>query len=507
MSTVLMKNQAYDLDRLALKTNGISGQKLMGEAGKKIADFINSNFSDINSISIVVGKGNNGGDGFAAAIYLNKCGFSIAVFSIYSTQYFSNETSYYYKECLKENISVIFDSDPPSVYDFNSLVIDSMLGIGFKGELYENLKNWATWINRFSVVISCDIPTGVCSDSGTVCTKAVNADYTIAMGFPKIGSLLEPGKSYSGTIRSVDIGFPNKINELNGQKWNVITDDLIRNILQPLKKNTHKYKQGKVLILAGSEGMTGAAYLATMGALRSGCGLTKTFAPKSLNIVYERKITEGMTVSCEDKGSGFFTNDNYNQIMDNIDWADSVLIGPGLGRNKDTVRLLHNLYVEIDKPMVVDADGFSPFYNDFSLLKKIKNDFVFTPHIGELSKLFEIDAEEFKMDMINIFEKMTTNMPGVLVAKNDSTIISDGINGYINSTGNPGLATAGTGDVLSGVIASLISQGYNSLESSIVSTFIHGLAADNQSNNISQRGLIASDLLIEIGKILSGYEL
>ena len=193
--------------------------------------------------------------------------------------------------------------------------------------------------------------------------------------------------------------------------------------------------------------------------------------------------------------------------MDNIDWADTVLIGPGLGRNKDTVKLLHNLYVEADKPMVVDADGFSPLYNDFSLLKKIKNDFVFTPHLGELSKLFDIDVKECKIDMINIIEKMTTNVPGVLVAKNDSTIISDGINGYINSTGNPGLATAGTGDVLSGVIASLISQGYNSLESSIVSTFIHGLAADNQSNNISQRGLIASDLLIEIGKILSGYEL
>tara|TARA_B100001287_G_C22426180_1_gene409189 strand:- start:3 stop:647 length:645 start_codon:yes stop_codon:yes gene_type:complete len=214
-----------------------------------------------------------------------------------------------------------------------------------------------------------------------------------------------------------------------------------------------------------------------------------------------------MTVSCEDKGSGFFTNDNYNQIMDNIDWADTVLIGPGLGRKKDTVRLLHNLYVEVEKPMVVDADGFSPFYNDFSLIKKIKNDFVFTPHLGELSKLFEIDSEELKVDKINIIEKMTTDMSGVLVVKSDSTIISDGLNGYINSTGNPGLATAGTGDVLSGVIASLISQGYNSLESSIVSTFIHGLAADNQSNNISQRGLIASDLLIEIGKILSGYEL
>ena len=193
--------------------------------------------------------------------------------------------------------------------------------------------------------------------------------------------------------------------------------------------------------------------------------------------------------------------------MDNIDWADVVLIGPGLGRNKETVRLLNDLYVEIDKPMVIDADGFSPFYNDFSLLKKIKNDFVFTPHLGELSKLYKIDSEELKIDMINIIKKMTTDMSGVLVAKNESTIISDGVNGYINSTGNPGLATAGTGDVLSGVIASLISQGYNSLESSIVSVYIHGYAADNQSNNISQRGLIASDLLVEIGTILSGYEL
>ena len=193
--------------------------------------------------------------------------------------------------------------------------------------------------------------------------------------------------------------------------------------------------------------------------------------------------------------------------MYNIDWADVVLIGPGLGRNKDTVRLLHNLYVEIDKPMVIDADGFSPFYYDFSLVKKIKNDFVFTPHLGELSKLFKIDAEQLKMDMINIIEEMTLNMSGVLVSKNESTIISDGINGYINSTGNPGLATAGTGDVLSGVIASFVSQGYSSLESSIVSAYIHGYAADNQSSNISERGLIASDLLIEIGKKLSDYEL
>ena len=253
--------------------------------------------------------------------------------------------------------------------------------------------------------------------------------------------------------------------------------------------------------------MTGAAYLATMGALRSGCGLTKTFAPKSLNNIFERKITEGMTVSCEDSGSGFFTNKNYSQIMDHVDWADVILIGPGLGRNVETVKLLRNLYAAIKKPMVIDADGFSPFYQDISLVKHLKNEYVFTPHLGELGSLFNVSTEELKVNIIDYIEKITTGTSGVLVAKGASTLISDGYNGYINSTGNSGLATAGTGDVLSGVIASFVSQGYNLLDSSLISAYIHGYAAEKKSKKISQRGLIASDLLIEIGKKLSDYEL
>tara|TARA_B100001093_G_scaffold400222_1_gene387737 strand:+ start:612 stop:2135 length:1524 start_codon:yes stop_codon:yes gene_type:complete len=507
MSTVLMKHQAYDLDKLAMKTYGITGQKLMGEAGKKIAHFIKRNFNNINSISIVIGKGNNGGDGLATALQLKKYNFNITVFSIFDTHNLSEDSLYYYEECFKKDIPIIFNSDPPQTHDFKDLVVDSILGIGFKGELNESLKKWTSWVNRFSTIISCDIATGICSNSGIVSQEAVKANYTVAMGYPKIGSSIEPGKSHSGVITSADIGFPKKIDTLSGQRWNVITDDLIKDILKPLKKDTHKYKQGKVLVLAGSEGMTGAAYLATMGALRSGCGLTKTFAPKSLNNIFERKITEGMTISCEDSGSGFFTNKNYSQIMDHADWADVILIGPGLGRNVETVKLLRNLYTAIEKPMVIDADGFSPFYQDISLIKHLKNEYVFTPHLGELGSLFNVNTEELKANIIDYIEKITTDIPGVLVAKGASTLISDGYNGYINSTGNSGLATAGTGDVLSGVIASFISQGYNLLDSSLISTYIHGYAAEKKSKKISQRGLIASDLLIEIGKKLSDYEL
>ena len=502
-----MKSQAYDLDEMAIKIDGVSSEELIWQAGKKIADFIKKNFPNSKTITIVVGKGNNGGDGLSAALHLKNYNYNSAVFSFYDKNMLSKDSLRFYNDCVKNSISITHLSMPPSKYDQSGLVLDSLLGIGFKGQLNKNIANWTKWINKFSVVLSCDIPTGIDSDTGKISIDSVKADYTIAMGFPKIGCIIEPGKSYSGQISSVDIGFPNKVNQLNGIKWNITTDEHIKNTLKPLVRDTHKYKQGKVLILAGSDGMTGAAYLATMGALRSGCGIAKTFSPKSLKTIYERKITEGMTISCEDNGLGCFSDDNFNQIMDHVEWADVILIGPGLGKNNVTVELLKKLYKFINKPMVIDADGFSPFYDDISLINKLKNKYVMTPHIGELGNLFDVDTKELKDDLIGYIEKITMPEFSAVVVKGAPSLISDGKYGYINTNGNPGLATAGTGDVLSGVIASFISQGYNMLESTVISTHIHGYAADKKSQSISERGMIASDLLIEIGKKLSDYEL
>ena len=353
---------------------------------------------------------------------------------------------------------------------------------------------------------ACDISTGVDSNSGQVDLNAIKANYTIAMGYPKIGSLIEPGKSFSGLITSVDIGFPKKIKELNGTKWKIVTDKYIKKTLKPLKRDTHKYKQGKVLILAGSDGMTGAAYLSTMGALRSGCGITKTFAPASLKNIYEKKITEGMTIACNDKDLGYFTTRNYSQITEHIDWADAVLIGPGLGTNSETVKLLKMLYRSINKPMVIDADGFSAFYKDRALIKRLKSKCVLTPHAGELSNLLNVPSEVIKKDLIRSIEKITQSGVGVLVAKGAPSLISNGKYGFINSTGNPGLATAGSGDILSGIITSFIAQGYKLIEATVISCYIHGYAADIKSKEISERGIIASDLLVDIGKKLADYE-
>ena len=502
-----MKSQAYDLDEMAIKINGVSSKDLMWQAGKKIADFIKKKFPNSKTITIVIGKGNNGGDGLAAAIHLKNYNYNTAVFSFYDKNMLSKDCLHFYNDCVKNNISILHHSMPPSKYDQSGLVLDSILGIGFRGELNKNVANWTNWINKFSVVLSCDIPSGIDSDTGKISIDSVKADYTIAMGFPKIGCIIEPGKSYSGQINSVDIGFPNKINQLNGIKWNIITNEYIKNILKPLSRDTHKYMQGKVLILAGSDGMTGAAYLSTMGALRSGCGVTKTFAPKSLKTIYERKIIEGITISCEDSGLGYFSHDNFSQIMEHVEWADAILIGPGLGKNNATIKLLKKLYKSINKPMVIDADGFSPFYDDIALINKLKNKYVMTPHIGELSNLFDVESKELKNDLIGYIEKIAIPEFSVVVAKGAPSLISDGKYGYINTNGNPGLATAGTGDVLSGVIASFISQGYNILESTVISTYIHGYAADKKSQSLSERGMIASDLLIEIGKKLSDYEL
>tara|TARA_Y100000741_G_scaffold114852_1_gene86172 strand:- start:17403 stop:18926 length:1524 start_codon:yes stop_codon:yes gene_type:complete len=507
MNNILMKSQAYELDEMAMVRFGIPSKNLMSEAGRNISKFIKYNIKNIKSVGIVAGKGNNGGDGFATAFFLNKLDYNVTVYSINSIDSLKPDSLYYYKKCNKKNIPIIVDPKPPSKKTSFDLIIDSIIGIGFKGELKEDLKKWSRWINQNSLILSCDIPTGVNSDTGNISIDTVKADYTITMGYPKIGMFLEPGKSYSGLISSVDIGFPKNIDELSGIKWKLITDDHIKKIVKPLDRDTHKYNQGKVLILAGSQGMTGAAYLATLGALRSGCGITKTFAPSSLNNIYEKKITEGMTISCNDLGKGYFSKENYNQIVDSVDWADVVLIGPGLGKKIETIELLKKLYSTIDKPMVIDADGFGPFYNDKNLINQLKNKYILTPHVGELSKLFDVKSENIKEDIISYIEKMTSSKLGVLVVKNAPTLISDGNSGYINSSGNPGLASAGTGDVLSGMIASFISQGYNLIESTVIGVYIHGYAADIVSKKTSERGMIASDLLFEISNILSEYEL
>ncbi|MGY8751697.1 MAG: NAD(P)H-hydrate dehydratase [Fidelibacterota bacterium] len=289
--------------------------------------------------------------------------------------------------------------------------------------------------------------------------------------------------------------------------WSLLEDSQINSMIQNIELRSHKYNQGKVLILAGSVGMTGAAYLSTMSALRSGAGITKTFAPSSLNSIYEQKITEGMTIPCDDLGNGYFIEDNYDIIMNHIDWCDVIIIGPGLGSNLKTSRLVSKLIKVINKPIVIDADGFQPFYENLELFKKIKSKFVITPHLGEFSRLTGINNKLLEEDLPKNIDYFMNDFKGTLLLKNVPSFVASKSKGCVNSTGNPGLATAGSGDVLTGIIASFIAQGNSIEEAAKIGMYIHGKAGDELSHEISQHGLIASDLLNKVARVISNYEL
>ena len=214
-----------------------------------------------------------------------------------------------------------------------------------------------------------------------------------------------------------------------------------------------------------------------------------------------------MTLLCEDKGRGYFSKDNYDVIMEHIDWCDAFIIGPGLGKYDEALQLVNKLVKNVDKPMVIDADGLRVFYNNSKLFKEINPNIVITPHLGELSRLVDMKSEIVRSNLIDVIDNFMDNYSGVLMAKFSPSLVASDFKGYVNSTGNAGLATAGSGDVLTGIIASLIAQGYALNDAALIAMFIHGKAADQLAKSISQHGMIASDLLYKIGRIFSDYEL
>ncbi len=213
-----------------------------------------------------------------------------------------------------------------------------------------------------------------------------------------------------------------------------------------------------------------------------------------------------MTVPCGDDGKGYFTLSNYDTIMEKIAWCDTMVIGPGLGGNDDTALLVEKLVQHVNKPLVIDADGLRPFYGNEALFNSIKGNFIITPHLGEFSRLTGESVENVRTDYPKAIESFISDFNGVLLAKYSPSLVAWESKGCVNSTGNPGLATAGSGDVLTGMVASFIAQGMSTADAAKTGMYIHGKAGDQLANAISQRGMIASDLLIHIGKVISDYE-
>ena len=322
--------QAAELDQKAMQDHGISGIDLMGAAGKAIAEEVKKMAAEILDprIAIVCGKGNNGGDGFAAAACLDQ--FSVQVFSVVDQDDIKGDSAHFHKVCIQKKVTIHYGINTPDVFKCD-LVIDALIGTGCQGELRDEIAKWTTWMNKLSCfVLTVDCPTGIDGNRGIAAQNSVRAEKTVTMGYPKLGLYIKQGQEYAGEIEAVDIGFPDIIDELPGFRWSTFAAPNISDMFSKLDTDTYKHRQGKLLLIAGSKGMTGAAVLSTFGALRSGAGLTITCAPESIEEIYEKTIIEGMTIGCPDDGNGFLIPASYKIIEEKFEWCDAIVIGPGL---------------------------------------------------------------------------------------------------------------------------------------------------------------------------------
>lgn len=503
------------MDKKAVKKYGIKGLQLMENAGRGVAEVVKRELlrSPNKRVSIIAGKGNNGGDGFVAARHLKNSGINVAVFTLSKLEEIKgdagvNALSW---QRMKGEVFPISTAEDlrkcESPLKHSAVIVDGIFGTGLSSPVRGIYAEAIGLINSLNKkVIAIDIPSGIDATTGAVLGCSVKASITATMAAPKIGLYLYPGRGYAGDIEIVDIGAPSEILEDKDIRWNLITDEDLKRILKPRKADSHKGRYGHLLLLAGSPGMTGAAYMAAMGAMRAGAGLATIGVPKSLQPAIEAKTKEVMAVGLPETDDNTLGPVSYGKIKDTIKGKTAVLIGSGFRPSEDIFKLIETIAREIGLPLVIDGGGLSALEGRVKILKRSKAKIVLTPHPGEMARLLGISTDEVQADRPGSAEKLAELTGSTVVLKGAGTVITDaGGQFFINPTGNPGLSTAGTGDVLAGMIGGLLAQGYSPLDSSCAAVYMHGAAADRIKKEEGEAGMVATDLLPYIPGILNSF--
>jgi NAD(P)H-hydrate epimerase len=498
------------LDQLATEKFSIPSLILMENAAIGVVNFISdlSNEKLIDKVLILCGHGNNGGDGFAIARHLTNRGFNVCVVFVGSLDKIAGDAKINFeiiqKLAAKESNLKLF-INPKSLKRIINLfdepfdiVVDALLGTGLNTEIRDPYLSVIKWANEYkSLKLAVDIPTGLSSDNGKILGIAFNADYTLTMGLPKVGLLINDGPRVCGKIEVVDISYPYSLGSSGEVKKQLIEDIDVYERLPKRPYDAHKYSVGKILAIAGSAGLTGAAKMSCEAALRSGCGGVLLLTTKKLLNIYAKSLKEVMTFPLKNNDGGFFVEKDFDEIKSKIEWADVLMIGPGLGQNEETLKFLKKLLLTYpEKKKVIDADGLNLLSNFIDDKKLSLKNAILTPHLGEFSKLTKHSVEELKENIFEFGLKFSRTYKTVLVLKGAPTIIFDPQgNSYINSTGNSGMATVGMGDVLTGMISGFYAQGLIDIDAAITGVFLHGLAGDIAAMKKGKLSLISSDVI------------
>lgn len=490
------------LDVQAQNDYAMPGILLMDNAAQAVAEAVHEALTALEGERVVIfcGGGNNGGDGLGAARWLQSYGVSVRAFvvgvALDAVQGDAAlELAMFTKaggrvEALSTEDDWVLAELAASKAD---VLVDALLGTGFHGELEGDVLRACELLNKSEkYILAVDIPTGVNADNGAVCEQAVRADHTVTMALVKTGLLLYPGREYCGDIELADISMPVKlVEDYQSDKYR-LTDEIVRELLPLRKANAHKGDAGRVVICAGSPGYTGAAALASDAAVKAGAGLVSLYTPLSSRDVLAIKLTEVMVHGLLERMPGILGGGAASDVASSAEAADVLAIGPGLGTSESTQEAVRTILQKITTPVVIDADALTALAGHTEILAAMQAQKVLTPHPGEMARLTGLEIAEIEADRINVAKKYAEEWQAIVVLKGAPTVIGCP-NGtvYVNSTGNSSLATGGSGDVLTGIIAGLAAQEISLQEAAICGVYLHGLAAELTGIDI---GLAAGEL-------------
>lgn len=500
MQIVLTAAQMAKVDRTTIDDVKIPGVVLMENAGQGVVREIVELLEDAHGKTILVfcGKGNNGGDGYVIARHLHNFGAEVSVFLAGKKDAIKGDAKINLTILENMGMDVHEISSIEQIQEFHrvDLVVDALLGTGvtgpvtgFFGELIEAMNSYD------APIVAVDLPSGMETDTGAVHGACVDADLTVTMAHLKAGLLFSPAQDFAGDIVIADIGVPPEISLKLHENIFLVENEDIRFRLPERQLNAHKTNVGKVVVFAGSVGMTGAASLSSMASLQIGAGLTKLGIPASLNPILEQKLTEVMTVPLAETSGQSISIKAKDQVAGLLHWADILAVGPGLSTHEETVEFVEWLLQSVKKPMVLDADGLNALAGNTTLIENYAGPLVLTPHPGEFARLIGTSISDIEKNRFAILRDLSQRWGKVIVLKGGPTVIAapDG-KIFINSTGNPGMATGGSGDVLTGIIAGLLAQHLPAIDAALVGVYVHGLAGDIAADTLTEMAMIAGDI-------------
>ncbi len=501
------------LDRRAIEDFGIAGLILMENAARAIFNALGRYFPDLpkRRVALFAGRGNNGGDALALARYLHNKKILYAVYLLAEKSELRDEAAINLEIITKmggklyslTNADELANLKPEIAH--HDLFIDGIFGTGLKGPIKGLAYDVIDFINSLQrPVVAIDLPSGIDADSGQIWGICLRAALTVTLGLPKRGLCVYPGAQYCGHLIVADIAIPEEAIQQETIKDYLMEGADFARLLPSRQPNTHKGDFGHLFVLAGSPGKTGAATMVCEAAVRVGAGLVTLGIPESLNPILEVKLTEAMTEPLPETKEKTLSLSALNRIRELMFRKTALSIGPGLSLNPQTTRLVQKVLRENNLPVVIDADGLTALTGKTEILKRSRAPIILTPHPGEMARLLGVSIQEIQQNRMEVARKFAEDNKVILVLKGARSLVASPEGEvFVNPTGNPGMASGGMGDVLTGMIGGFLAQGMPALEATKLGVFLHGLVGDFVAHKKGERGLAATDLIVETPRVLN----